>query len=138
MRLFLKVDLINFKVLGDDRGGLISLEEHKNIPFSIKRVYYLIETKVNVRRGFHAHISLNQIAIPLRGSCRFLLDDGFNKKEVLLKDSFQGLAINPMIWHEMFDFSEDCVLMILADQHYEETDYIRNYSEFLNLVKLKK
>jgi dTDP-4-dehydrorhamnose 3,5-epimerase-like enzyme len=134
----LNINFIDFRVFGDERGGLISLEEHKNIPFSIKRVYYLIETKPDVRRGFHAHLALNQVAITISGSCKFYLDDGLDKKEVLLDSPSKGLIIKPMVWHEMFEFSKDCILMILADQHYDESDYVRNYNNFLNLVKLNK
>ncbi|MBA0186143.1 WxcM-like domain-containing protein, partial [Pectobacterium versatile] len=105
-------------------------EQDKNIPFEIKRVYYLFKTKEGVRRGFHAHKSLKQIAIAVRGSCRFLLDDGTEKVELLLDNPAQGLLIDSCIWREMYDFTDDCVLMVLADQIYDESDYIREYSKF--------
>lgn len=131
---------MNIKILplqthGDDRGSLISLEETENIPFTIKRVYYMFNTGSDVRRGFHAHKALKQVAIAIRGSCRFVLDDGKERVEVRLDNPAQGLLIDSCIWREMYDFSEDCVLMVLADSHYDEADYIRDYEQFLNDVK---
>ena len=120
---------------GDERGMLIALEEAKNVPFAIKRVYYLFDTKDGVRRGFHAHRNLKQLAIAVRGSVRFHLDDGFEQAEVLLDDPVQGLYLDHLIWREMYDFSEDCVLMVLADQLYDPDDYIRDYEEFISIAR---
>ena len=128
------IKLIQLQSHGDERGSLVSLEEQKNIPFPIKRVYYLFDTKENVRRGFHAHKKLKQMAIVLKGSCRFLLDDGKEKIEILLDNPAQGLYIKSFIWREMFDFSHDCVLMVLADAYYDETDYVRDFDEFTKMV----
>lgn len=126
--------LINFNVLGDDRGSLVSLEQHKNIPFDIKRVYYIFDTKPKVSRGFHAHRHLEQIVVCVKGSCRFVLDDGEVKEDLLLNSPQQGLYIGHNLWREMHDFSDDCVLLVVASDHYNEDDYIRNYDEFLTLV----
>ena len=123
--------IIDFKILGDERGQLIALEQQKNIPFDIKRVYYIFETLKGVRRGFHAHKALQQVLVCVKGSCDVLIDNGQTKKIISLDRSDKGLYIGPMIWHEMFDFSEDCVLMVLASDHYDEADYIRNYTRFL-------
>jgi dTDP-4-dehydrorhamnose 3,5-epimerase-like enzyme len=128
------IKLIQLQSHGDERGSLVSLEEQKNIPFPIKRVYYMFDTKDKVHRGFHAHKQLKQLAIVLKGSCRFLLDDGKEKIEVFLDNPAQGLYIESFIWREMFDFSDDCVLVVLADAFYDEADYVRNYEEFLNLI----
>ena len=130
----MKIELINFEIKGDERGSLIALEHNKNIPFQIKRVYYIFGTKDSVRRGFHAHKNLKQVLVCVSGSCKILLDDGKEKTEILLDEPNQGLFIDPMIWHEMFDFSSDCVLMALADDIYDEGDYIRQYDEFLKQV----
>jgi dTDP-4-dehydrorhamnose 3,5-epimerase-like enzyme len=130
----MNIQFIQFQSHGDDRGSLVSLEQNKNIPFDIKRVYYLFSTKEDVRRGFHAHKKLKQLAVVLKGSCRFLLDDGTEKIELLLDNPSQGLYIESFIWREMFDFSEDCVLMVLADSIYDEDDYIRDYEEFKKIV----
>ncbi|QBC42431.1 sugar 3,4-ketoisomerase [Iodobacter fluviatilis] len=128
------IRLIQLQKHGDDRGSLVALEEQKNIPFQIKRVYYLFGTKQGVRRGLHAHRKLKQLAIVMRGSCRFLLDDGKEQISLLLDDPAQGLLIESPIWREMYDFSEDCVLLVLADSYFEESDYIRSYEEFLRVI----
>ena len=127
----MEIKLIPLQMHGDERGSLIALEQDKNIPFEIKRVYYLFNTVEGVRRGFHAHKNLSQVVIAVRGSCRFLLDDGKEKINLLLDNPAQGLLIESAIWREMYDFSEDCVLMVLANNFYDENDYIRNYDDFL-------
>ncbi|TNH45202.1 sugar 3,4-ketoisomerase [Photorhabdus luminescens] len=129
------IKLIDFKILGDERGQLISLEGNKNIPFEIKRVYYIFGTKSGVARGFHAHQNLKQIAICIHGNCRFVLNDGKKREEIVLDSSHSGILIDPMVWHEMHDFSEDCILIVLADDVYDESDYIRDYESFLNKSK---
>lgn len=128
------VRLIDLPNLGDERGGLVAIESAQSIPFDIKRLYYIFNTS-DKPRGFHAHINLKQVAICLKGSCRFFLDDGYNKSEVILNEPTQGLIIESMIWREMHDFSEDCVLLVLASEHYDESDYIRDYNKFLKKVK---
>ena len=130
------IKLLNFQSLGDERGGLVSLEQQKNIPFDIKRIYYLFNTEANVARGFHAHIALQQVAICVKGSCRFTLDDGENRETVILNSPHIGLYIGSNQWREMHDFSNDCVLMVIASELYDESDYIRNYDEFIKLVSL--
>ncbi|MGI2065095.1 sugar 3,4-ketoisomerase [Shewanella sp. MF08487] len=130
----MQIKLIPLQAHGDDRGSLIALEEGINIPFSVKRVYYLFNTKEAVRRGYHAHKTLKQVAIVVRGSCRFVLDDGKEKVEVLLDNPAKGLLIESFMWREMYDFSDDCVLMVLADQLYDESDYIRDYQQFLKEI----
>jgi dTDP-4-dehydrorhamnose 3,5-epimerase-like enzyme len=134
----MRVNILKFQSHGDDRGSLISLEQGKEIEFEIKRVYYMFNTSEGIKRGFHAHKSLKQVAIAVRGSCRFLLDDGHEKIEVYLDNPCQGLLIESFVWREMFDFSDDCVLMILADNLYDENDYVRDYSEFLSIVDTDK
>ena len=131
----MKINLIRLQTHGDERGSLIALEEGRNIPFAIKRVYYLFDTKAGVRRGFHAHKKLKQVVVAVRGSCRFLLDDGKEKISVVLDNPAQGLLIESFVWREMHDFSPDCVLMVLADSLYDEADYIRDYDEFLQVSK---
>lgn len=128
------IEWIDFPVIGDERGNLIALEGMKNIPFEIKRIYYIFDTKQGVVRGLHAHRALKQVAIALKGTCRFLLDDGITKEEVILDCPTKGILIDSCLWREMHDFSEDCVLMVLASEHYDESDYIRDYSMFLQEV----
>ncbi|APJ16129.1 TPA: WxcM-like domain-containing protein [Aeromonas hydrophila] len=124
------IKLLDFNILGDERGQLVAIEGNRQIPFDIKRVYYLFGTKPGVARGFHAHKKLKQLAVCIKGSCRFVMDDGDNKEEVILSTPDKGLLIDAMQWHEMYDFSDDCVLMVLADQLYDESDYIRDYGLF--------
>lgn len=124
-----------FQQHGDSRGQLVALEEMKDIPFNIKRVYYMYDTGTEVRRGFHAHKSLEQILICIHGSCKILLDNGHEKKIVLLEKPYEGLYISNNMWREMYDFSRDAVLLVLASELYDEDDYIRNYQEFLDIVK---
>jgi len=131
----MEIKFVQLQKHGDERGRLVALEDQRNVPFPIRRVYYLFETKSDIRRGFHAHRELKQLAIVVRGSCRFHLDDGKEKIDLLLDNPAQGLLLPPMLWHEMYDFSDDCVLMVLADGHYDESDYIRGYDEFVELVK---
>lgn len=126
--------IIDFSQLGDERGSLISLEANKQIPFDIKRVYYIYSPEAGVARGFHAHKELKQVAVCLAGKCRMILDDGKNREELWLDSPAKGLLIGDLVWREMHDFSDDCVLLVLASEHYDESDYIRNYNTFLESV----
>jgi dTDP-4-dehydrorhamnose 3,5-epimerase-like enzyme len=126
----MKPNLINFEIKGDERGSLIAIENLKQIPFEIKRVYYIFDTKKEVSRGFHAHRELQQIAICVSGSCKFHLDNGTDTAEISLNTPSKGLFIDKMVWREMYDFSPDCVLVILASDFYTEKDYIRDYESF--------
>lgn len=120
---------------GDERGQLVSLEENKEIPFDIKRVYYIYDTLSDVRRGSHAHKSLKQLLICVSGSCKIMLDDGTDKEIVVLDKPFEGIFIENFIWREMYDFSKDAVLLVLASDIYREEDYIRDYDTFLEYIK---
>ena len=131
MSLINWVDLPN---LGDSRGALVVAESNKSIPFDIKRLYYIFDTKSDVPRGFHAHKQLHQVAFCLKGKCKMMMDNGKHKQEVWLDTPNKGLIIPPMIWHEMHDFSEDCILLVLASEHYDEDDYMRDYDEFKSQV----
>lgn len=128
------VKLIEFPVLGDERGALVALESSKNIPFEVKRVYYIYGTKQGVARGFHAHRALQQVAVCISGRCRMVMDDGVTKESVWLDSPNKAICIGTMLWHEMHDFSADCVLLVLASDYYDESDYIRKYEHFLECV----
>ena len=128
------VKLIDFPPLGDERGSLVAVEANKAVPFDIKRVYYIFGTKSGVTRGFHAHRQLKQLALCVTGGCRMLLDNGFQREEVLLDSPTKGLVVEDLIWHEMYEFTPDCVLLMLASDHYDEADYIRDYGTFLRMV----
>jgi dTDP-4-dehydrorhamnose 3,5-epimerase-like enzyme len=130
----MEIERIRLQKHGDDRGMLIALEQGRNVPFVIRRVYYLYATHDGVRRGRHAHRHLDQLAVAVRGSVSFLLDDGSGPVEVVLDDPSYGLHLGCMVWRELYDFSEDCVLMVLADHLYDPSDYITDYAAFLREV----
>jgi len=127
-----------FQPHGDVRGQLVALEEFKDIPFSIKRVYYMYDTGEGVIRGYHAHKKLEQILICIHGKCKVKLDNGKETKIVPLEKPYEGLYVTSGLWREMFDFSPDSVLMVLASELYDESDYIRNYDEFLDYISEKE
>ena len=128
---------IKLQSLMDSRGSLVIAEGMRTIPFDIKRVYYIFGNKDNEPRGFHAHKSLQQAAFCIQGSCKFLLDDGKSKQDILLNNPAEGILIGNMTWREMYDFSPDCILMVFASDYYDEKDYIRDYKEFKSLVQVK-
>lgn len=131
----MKQELVNFTPRGDRNGWLVALEGGDNVPFCIQRVYYIYDTLPGIRRGKHAHRALRQMAVCLRGACRFHMDDGRERQEYHLSRPDCGLLIEPMIWHEMDDFTPDCILLVLASGHYDERDYIRNYSEWRKVLE---
>ena len=128
-------ELVSLAVRGDHRGSLIALEGGSaQVPFDIARVYYVFATTAGIDRGFHAHYALNQLAIAVSGSCTMLLDDGHKTREVRLDRPDVGLVIGPMVWRVIRELSDDCVLLVLADAPYDESDYIRDYATFTKLT----
>ena len=127
--------LLTFKAIGDERGWLTPLQTGSEIPFDVKRVYFIYGTQPDIDRGFHAHADLEQVAVCVSGSCDFVLDNGFERRSVSLNSPSTGLYIGPMIWREMTRFSRDCVLVVLASKLYDPTDYIRDLTEFVELAK---
>ena len=123
---------------GDLRGGLNVFERSQEIPFDVKRIYYLFDTAPDVSRGFHAHKSLQQLAICLAGNCDIILDNGHARELVQLNPHSGGLLIGSMVWREMNNFSKDCVLLVLASEEYDEAEYIRNYDEFREQLKIEE
>ena len=117
----MKHSIINFQKHGDERGMLIALENNKEIPFEIKRVYYMYDTLPDVRRGYHAHKKLQQILICIHGNCKIHLDNGNETCEVILDKPYEGLYVSNDMWREMYDFSPDAVLMVLASELYDES-----------------
>ncbi len=125
---------VPLKKRGDERGLLVAVEGERDVPFAIARTYYVFGTAPGVSRGFHAHKQLQQVAVCVIGSCTMLMDDGNQKESVRMDAPDRGLLIPPRVWHEMSDFSPDCVLLVLASDHYDEADYLRNYADFLAYV----
>ncbi|MMZ63706.1 TDP-4-oxo-6-deoxy-alpha-D-glucose-3,4-oxoisomerase [compost metagenome] len=119
--------------LGDERGLLTVIEENSTIPFEIKRIFYIYGTKPGVRRGFHAHYKTRQALVCVSGSCRIYLDNIERKMDVLLDTPNKVLILEPNDWHEMYDFSPDCVLLVLASHLYDSEDYIREYNKFIEV-----
>lgn len=133
----MQIKKYSFQTHGDARGDLVAIEEFKDIPFSVKRIYYMYGVGENVTRGYHAHKELEQLLICIHGSCRVRIDDGEEEQIVLLDKPNEGLYVANNMWREMFDFSSDAVLLVLASQLYDEADYIRNYDEFKEFVNTK-
>nr|4ZU7_A Chain A, QdtA [Thermoanaerobacterium thermosaccharolyticum]4ZU7_B Chain B, QdtA [Thermoanaerobacterium thermosaccharolyticum]4ZU7_C Chain C, QdtA [Thermoanaerobacterium thermosaccharolyticum]4ZU7_D Chain D, QdtA [Thermoanaerobacterium thermosaccharolyticum]4ZU7_E Chain E, QdtA [Thermoanaerobacterium thermosaccharolyticum]4ZU7_F Chain F, QdtA [Thermoanaerobacterium thermosaccharolyticum]4ZU7_G Chain G, QdtA [Thermoanaerobacterium thermosaccharolyticum]4ZU7_H Chain H, QdtA [Thermoanaerobact len=129
------VALIKFKDIADKRGHLTPIEGKIDIPFDIKRVYYITKVDKDITRGYHSHKKLHQVLICLNGSVKIRLKIPDEEKIIELNDPSVGLYIGPLVWHEMFDFTEGCVLLVLASEYYDETDYIRNYDFYIDEAK---
>lgn len=123
--------VLNFNSKSDHRGSLIALENLKELPFEIKRIYYIYDTKPNFPRGAHAHKNLEQVLIAIDGSCEVLLNDGKNQASVILNRPDKGLYIGKNMWRDMKNFSYGAKLLVLASDFYDEKEYIRDYEEFL-------
>lgn len=124
-------DYIDLNSFNDKRGTLISMEQGSEIPFEIKRVYFLTNLNSNPR-GFHAHKNLKQVMICISGSCEILLDDGQNKLLRTLSSPSKGLYIDSYVWREMKNFKDNALIVVLASEIYDESDYIRDYNDFLD------
>lgn len=125
---------VDHKVMGDERGQLIAIESGIHIPFEIKRVFYIYGTQPGVPRGQHSHHKTKQYLIAVNGSCKVTLDNGKSRETHELNRPYIGLFQDAMVWGTMHDFSSDCVLLVLADQHYNDSDYIRSYNEFKKVL----
>ena len=128
---------VNFKKFTDGRGDLVPLElgRERDIPFDVKRCYFISNPTNDGIRGRHAHRNLEQVVVCLNGSFTLTLDDGKGAKEDILldRDDF-GIHIKDLVWRELKGFSKNCVVLVFADNHYDEDDYIRNYDSFLKVV----
>lgn len=133
----MEIKKLGFHKCNNATGKLTFLEsgENRDIPFDIRRVYYIYDVAPGERRGFHAHKKLEQYLICIHGSCTILLDDGSKQENILLDDPSVGLYVGPGMWREMYDFSPGAVLLVLASEYYDESDYIRNYDMFKAYLK---
>jgi len=127
--------IIELPKVTDPRGNLTYVEEGRNIPFEIKRVYYLYDVPGGAVRAGHAHKQLHQFVIAIAGSFDVALDDGFEKKQVHLDRSYYGLYIAPMTWREIDNFSSGSVCVVLASDFYDESDYFRDYADFVKAAE---
>jgi len=126
--------LIDLPKISDPRGNLTFIEGESHVPFDIRRVYYLYDVPGGACRGGHAHKALHQLIVAISGSFDVVLDDGVCKQRFHLNRSYMGLYVCPMIWRELDNFSSGSVCMVLASNTYDESDYYRNYGDFLEIV----
>lgn len=126
--------IINFKQHGDDRGHLVVIEGNKDVPFDVKRVFYIYGSSNDVVRGQHANRKTEFVLINVSGTSKVKIDDGVEQNVIELNEPHMGVYIPTMVWKDMYDFSEDSVLLVLASEPYDSSEYIRDYSEFLKEV----
>ena len=127
--------IIDLPKIADPRGNLTFIEGGRHVPFEIRRVYYLYDTPGGAERGGHAHKNLYQLIVAMSGSFDVILNDGREKKRFHLNRSYYGLYVCPMIWRELDNFSSGSVCMVLASNFYDESDYYRDFQEFLKALK---
>jgi len=131
MNLKEKCPILNFKDLGDERGKLVVIEGNESIPFDIKRVFYIYGSDATVVRGQHANRESEFVLINVAGTSKVRITDGSEEFIVELNKPMMGVYIPKMIWKDMYDFSTDSVLLVLANTHYDGKEYIRDYNEYL-------
>ena len=127
-------EILNLPKLSDPRGNLSFVENYVHIPFSIERVYYLYDVPGGSERGSHAHYELRQLLLPISGSFDVVLDDGKRSAKFTLNNASQGLYICPLMWRTLENFSIGSVCLVLASTVYDDSDYIRDYDEFMKTV----
>ncbi len=127
------VKLLKLNCISDDRGSLTPIEACKDIPFEIKRVYYITDVPENSIRGGHAHKSLEQVIICLNGSVTIKLDNGQEKETFILDKNNTALYLNSHVWCDMYNFKSGTVLLVLVPEYYDKSDYISNYNEFFEI-----
>ena len=130
-----KCRMIEFPQKGDDRGHLVIVEGNQDIPFEIKRVFYIYGSDKDVIRGKHANYNTEFVLINVAGTSKVKVDDGTEQKIFSLDRPHTGIFLPRMVWKDMYDFSEDSVLLVLASEHYDETEYIRSYPQYLEINK---
>ncbi len=129
--------LIYFKDLGDERGDLVVIEgEGMDIPFDIKRVFYMYGSDSTVVRGQHANRETEFLLVNVGGSSKVRVDNGRESEVIVLDKPGMGLYLPPMLWKDMYDFSPDSILLVLASRHYDGKEYIRDYQEYLKEMKV--
>ncbi len=130
-----KVRMLEFPQRGDDRGHMVIVEGNNDIPFDIKRVFYIYGSDKNVVRGQHANRRSEFVLINVAGKSKVKVKDGDGNEAIYcLNRPHTGVYIPTMVWKDMYDFSEDSVLLVLASEHYDATEYIRNYNDFVSEV----
>lgn len=135
MTLKEKCPILNFADLGDERGKLVVIEGAQAIPFDIKRVFYIYDSDSSVVRGQHANRDSEFVLINVAGKSKVRITDGTEEFVVELNKPMMGVYIPRMIWKDMFDFSPDSILLVLASTHYDGSEYIRDYQEYLKMMR---
>ena len=133
-----KYKLLNFPQLGDERGHLVVVEGNKDIPFEIKRIFYIYGSDKDVVRGQHANKLSEFVLINISGRCDVFVDDGENQETIILDKPHQGIYLNKMVWKNMLNFSKDAILLVLSNEYYNSEEYIRDYEEFKKIIREKK
>ena len=133
-----RYEILDFPQLGDARGHLVVIEGMKNVPFDIKRIFYMYGTEENVVRGQHANKLSEFVLVNLCGMCKIYVDDGKNQEVILLDKPHKGIYLEKMVWKNMYDFSKDSVLLVLSSEVYDTREYIRDYEEFQKLVLVRE
>jgi dTDP-4-dehydrorhamnose 3,5-epimerase-like enzyme len=128
--------VLSLSQLGDRHGHLTIIENEQDVPFKIKRVYYLYDIPGGESRGGHGHIHLESLIVAVSGSFDVTLDDGQERKTISLNRPYHGLHVKPGMWRELHNFSSGAVCLVLASETYNEADYIRDYDEFIRLTKV--
>ena len=137
MSLLEKCEIINFRESGDQNGKLIAIEGNKNIPFDIKRIFYIYGSNSDAIRGQHANRDSEFVLINVSGKCAIKLKNGKNERIVYLDKPNKGLYIPRMVWKDMYDFSKDSVLLVLANTYYNKDEYIKDFNEYLSIMEEK-
>jgi hypothetical protein len=127
--------IVDLKKITDPKGNLTPIESGVDVPFEIRRIYYTYDIPGGESRGGHAHLALQQLIIAVSGSFTVELDDGAERKSFYLNRSYYGLYIPPMLWRDLTNFSSGSVALVLASEHYDEADYIREYTAFVRVVR---
>ncbi len=135
MSILDKVRMIEFPQRGDERGHLVVVEGNVDIPFEIKRAFYIYGSDPLVVRGQHANMNSEFVLINVAGKSKVIVKDGKGDEKIFeLDHPHSGIYIPTMVWKDMYDFSEDSVLLVLASTHYDANEYIRNYDDFIKMV----
>ena len=135
MTLQEKCQVLQFADLGDERGKLVVVEGGQSIPFDIKRIFYIYGSDATVVRGQHANRESEFVLINVAGQSKVRITDGTEEFIVKLDKPMMGVYIPKMIWKDMYDFSADSVLLVLANTHYDGSEYIRNYQDYLMIMR---
>lgn len=135
MKVYEHYKIIEFPEMGDEKGNLVVIEGNKDIPFEIKRVFYIYGTDAEMVRGSHANRKSEFVLINVAGRTKVKIDDGFSTAVIELNKPRMGIYIPSMLWKDMYDFSKDAVLLVLSNEHYDANEYIRDYKEYKEIMK---